>query len=242
MESSHQFFKFCRKSNVKSSREDISGDEGNREKSSGLRWDHTLVRQTIFAYHMKADELSFQSYQTALDTNIVTHGSKPSASPTPNKQYSRSSSVSIDKAVLFETSEESQTARKDTVHVSNRKRPFIYTPDDGIKAKMEKYVDDVYKLSDDLGSKENCWLHPFPPSASKNGRPRGTIQCNFVWNDTSGKNSLYVNVGILALIIEYHLTKEQMEGYVKDSWQLSHLRSIGGLGTAGCGGWGDNTR
>ena len=153
-----------------------------------------------------------QSYQTPLDTNI-----KPPA---------RCPSVSADEAVLSKVTKETRTARRDTLPVSNRKRSFIYTPDDGTKEKMRQVVHDVNKLFN-LCSEDDCWLHPSPPPARTNGRPMGTIHCNFVWKDSVGKQRLRVNVGIVALVIECQLTEEQMEGYVKESWHLSHL----------CGNW-----
>ena len=218
---------YCYESTEQSNREEVSEEESSGEESSGLRSDHSLVRQTLCAYDTKADELSFQRCKTALDTNNTTQTSKPSASPRSNKPYSRCSSVSTDKAAPCETSKEPQTARKDTIDLSNRKRHFMYTPDRGMKAKAKKYIRKLYKLFDDLNSEDNCWLHPSPPQACKNGRPPGKIQCQFAWVDSSGKHSLNVNVGIVALAIECQLTEEQMEGYVNEAWHLSHL----------CGNW-----
>ena len=96
-----------------------------------------------------------------------------------------------------------------------------------MKGMMRKYVHDLYRLFDDSHEENNCWLHPSPPPARKNGRPVGTIQCNFAWKDSSGKHSLHVNFGMVALIVKHQLTEKQMEGYVNDSWHLSHL----------CGNW-----
>ena len=96
-----------------------------------------------------------------------------------------------------------------------------------MKAKMIEYIHNIYKLFHDLDSKDNCWLHPSPPPARKCGRPSGTIQCRFAWVDSSGRHSLNVNIGIVALVIERQLTEEQMEGYVNEAWHLSHL----------CGNW-----
>lgn len=96
-----------------------------------------------------------------------------------------------------------------------------------MKEKIKQYVHDVYKLFDGIYSKDDCWLHPSPPLACRNGRPPGTIQCNFVWKDSVGNHKLHVNLGMVALVAEHQLTEEQMEGYVNKSWHLSHL----------CGNW-----
>ena len=96
-----------------------------------------------------------------------------------------------------------------------------------MKERMRKYVHNVYKLFDDSHEEDNCWLHPTPPPARKDGRPVGTISRTFAWKDSSGKHKLHVNFGMVALIVEHQLTEEQMEGYVNESWHLSHL----------CGNW-----
>lgn len=83
------------------------------------------------------------------------------------------------------------------MNVSNRKQHFIYTPDESMKDMMKKYVYDVYKFFDDSHNEDDCWLHPSPPTARSNGRPMRTIQCNFVWEDSSGKHRLLVNFGIV---------------------------------------------
>ena len=114
-----------------------------------------------------------------------------------------------------------------TTSVLDRKRYFMYTPNDILKEKMNRYVDNVYKLFDGVCSEDNCWLHPWPPSNSKNGRPRGNVQCGFVWKESSGRKSLYVNVGIVLLIVNEKITEDQKKGYVNEAWQLSHL----------CGNW-----
>ena len=92
---------------------------------------------------------------------------------------------------------------------------------------MKKYLLDIYNLLDGSRSIYNCWLHPSPPPNRMNGRSMGTIQRHFAWEGSSGKQSLTVNIGIVALIIEDQLIEEQKEGYVKESWHLSHL----------CGNW-----
>ena len=117
-------------------------------------------------------------------------------------------------------------AQKATVHILDRKRHFMYTPTDVMMEKMKKYVHDVYRLFDGMRS-DDCWLHPSPPAARSNGRPMGTIQCVFHWTDSSGNHKLIVNIGLVTLIVKGQLTEEQMKGYVKESWHLSHL----------CGNW-----
>ena len=113
------------------------------------------------------------------------------------------------------------------MNVLDRKHHFIYSPHDAMKRKMKKSVDDIYKLFDDSCSDDSCWLHPEPPPACPNGRPKGAIISEFSWRDASGKHKLRVNIGIVALIIKHQLTRKRMEGYVHQSWHLSHL----------CGNW-----
>ena len=118
-------------------------------------------------------------------------------------------------------------AQKYRVDVSDRKRYFMYTPDDALKEKMKEYVKDVYKLFGAIHKSDDCMLHRSPPPARNNGRPIGVISCGFVWKDSSGKQHLKVNFGIVALIVKRKITEDQMKGYVERSWHLSHL----------CGNW-----
>lgn len=203
------------------------GEESSGDESSGPRSIYLSVSQSIHEHDTETDKISFQGYQTAPDTNCITECSEPCSKHTWHKPPTQCSSISADEASPLETPKKSRTSQKDTMNVSNRKQHFIYTPDDGMQNMMRKYVDDVHRLFDDSRSEHLCWLHPSPPRDRNNGRPIGTIQCNFVWKDSSGKHNLHVNFGIVALIIEHHLTEEQMEGYVNKSWHLSHL----------CGNW-----
>ena len=103
----------------------------------------------------------------------------------------------------------------------------MYSPNDRMKKRMEKYLHGVYKLFDEVRGQDDCWLHPTPPLARGDGRASGTIPCKFVWTDTTGRHCLRVNVGIVALIVERRITQKQIDGYVNESWHLSHL----------CGNW-----
>ena len=118
-------------------------------------------------------------------------------------------------------------ALKETMSVSDRKRYLIYPPDDSMREKMETHVHRLYNSLDKSRNEHDCWLHPAPPPAYKNGRPMGAIKCRFFWEDSSGKHRLVVNFGVLALLVKHHLTKKQVDGYVNQSWHLSHL----------CGNW-----
>ena len=223
---------YCNKSNAGGSREYFPQDESingesNEEESRGSQWIDSLVRQTIYANDKKTDQLPFQGHQSAIYTNNITQASKLGASPTWNEPPTWCSSLSADVFVPLHTTKESKVAQKDTVNVSDRKRHFMYTPDDALKEKMKKYVHDVYKLFGAIRKRDNCRLHRSPPPARSNGRPMGTIKCGFAWKDSSGKQQLNVNFGIVALIVKGQITKDQMEGYVNKSWHLSHL----------CGNW-----
>lgn len=197
------------------------------EDSLGSQWAHPLVRQPSREYGTRADKSSLQSYHPAVATHSITESGKSDSSQTWHGQSARCSSISTGEAILLNTPKKSQTPQKDTMDISNRKRHFIYTPGDGLKYLMKKFLHDVYGLFDDSRSKGECWLHPSPPAPRINGRPLGIIQRQFTWKDSSGKHRLSVNFGIVALIIEHHLTEEQMEGFVNESWHLSHL----------CGNW-----
>ena len=186
----------------------------------------SLVHQSIYANDKKFDQFPFQGHQSAVHTNNTTQASNLSASLTLSKAPAQCSSASADVAVPLHTTKESKVAQKDTVSVSDRKRHFMYTPGDVMKGKMKKYIHDVYRLFDGMHS-DDCWLHPSPPPAYRNGHPVGKIQRTFVWKDSEGKYKLSVNFGIVALIVKRQITKKQMEEYVNNSWHLSHL----------CGNW-----
>ena len=220
----------CIKSNAGDSRKYFARDESNEGESSGSQWTYPLVRQSIYAKDKKFDQLPFQGHQSATYTNNITPASNLSASPTLSKAPAQCSSALANVALSSDNTKGSKVAQKETVNVSDRKRFFMYTPTDVMKEKMKKYVYDTYRLFDSMRS-DDCWLHPWPPPARRNGRrngrPEGTIQCGFNWKDSFGSHKLNVNVGFLALIVEGQLTEEQMEGYVNESWHLSHL----------CGNW-----
>ena len=222
-----KFVTYCNKSNAGGSRKYFPRDENIDGGSNGSQWIESPVRQNIYVNDQKFDQLPFQGHQSAVHTNNTTQASKLSASLTRNKALTRCSSLSADVAVPLQTTKESKVAQKETVNVLDRKRHFMYTPDDAMKEKMKKYVHDVYTLFDGMRSDDDCWLHPSPPPARRNGRPMGTIQCVFFWTDSSGNHKLRVNIGFVALIVERQLTEEQKEGYVNESWHLSHL----------CGNW-----
>ena len=183
-------------------------------------------RQRSVTYYNKSNAGGSRDY-FPIHTNNNTQANNLSASPTLNKAPTQCSSASADVAVPLHTTKESKVAQKDTVNILDRKRHFMYTPGDIMKKKMKKYVHDVYRLFDRTRSDDDCWLHPSPPPARRDGRPMGTIKCGFVWKDSSGKQQLNVNFGIVALIVKRQITKNQMEGYVNNSWHLSHL----------CGNW-----
>ena len=202
---------------------------GIEEGSGGSRSrrPRPLVRQSTHEHEREIVKFGFQRYEPDLNPNSITENRKSCSSHPWQEPPAQFSSVSADEAGLLEHPKKPRTSRKDTMTISNRKKHFIYTPDDSMKDMMKRYVYDVYGLFDDSRSEDHCWLHPSPPPARRNGRPTGTIQYTFIWKDSSGRHNLHVNFGVVALIIEHHLTEEQMEGYVKEAWHLSHL----------CGNW-----
>ena len=109
--------------------------------------------------------------------------------------------------------------------VVERKRFFLYTPTEHIQAASKKYFSDMYQALDMSGSNEDCRLHPTPPHFG--GKPAGRISFTFYWKDEYRFHQLYVEWGIIALLVREELTAAQMDGFVNKSWRLSHL----------CGNW-----
>ena len=158
---------------------------------------------------------------------VIVESSRKYPECIPHQPSVQCSSAQDDQGTPPETFKEARKALRDTMSLSDRKRCWIYTPDDRMREKMKEYVYNIYKLFDDSHNAHDCWLHPAPPPVSRNGRPVGHITCEFIWKDSSGRHRLIVNFGIVALLIKHHLTTKQMEGYVNQSWHLSHL----------CGNW-----
>jgi len=115
----------------------------------------------------------------------------------------------------------------DELSVKERKRFFIYTPTDAIKEAMRTHVSNVHQLFPPYRGIGDCMLHPNPRGLLKNGKYNQTIVCNYQWKDASGIHTIGVNFGIVALIVNHHLTSAQKEGFIQDAWHLSHL----------CGNW-----
>ena len=109
--------------------------------------------------------------------------------------------------------------------IVERKRFFLYTPTDHIQAASKKYFSDIYRVLDMSGSNEECRLHPTPPYFS--GKPAGRISFTFDWKVGYRSHQLYVEWGIIALLVREELTAAQTDGFVNKSWRLSHL----------CGNW-----
>ena len=109
--------------------------------------------------------------------------------------------------------------------IVERKRFFLYTPTEDIRAASKKFFANVYQVLDMSGSNEECRLHPTPPYS--NGKHAETIFFTFDWNVGYRFHQLYVEWGIIALLVREELTAAQMDGFVNKSWRLSHL----------CGNW-----
>lgn len=115
--------------------------------------------------------------------------------------------------------------KTDSMTIVERKHFFIYTPTEGMKAAAKKSFSDIYQLLDMSGSNDDCRLHPTPPHF--NGKAAGTISFGFSWRDDHGPHRLTANWGIIALAVRQQLTDAQEDGFINESWQLSHL----------CGNW-----
>ena len=116
-------------------------------------------------------------------------------------------------------------SKPDSMTVVERKHFLIYTQTEGIKAAVKKNFSDICQLLDMSGLNDDCRLHPTPPFSK--GKPAGTISFGFSWRDKYGFHRLGVNWGIIALIALQKLTNAQTEGFIHNSWHLSHL----------CGNW-----
>lgn len=112
---------------------------------------------------------------------------------------------------------------KDRLPIRERKAFFIRTPTSALGSAMSKFVGEVYAALPSSRTEGECWFHPSPPR----GRAKGFLSRIFCWTDESGKHKLDINFGIVALIVDSYLTEKQKEGWIMDSWHLSHL----------CGNW-----
>lgn len=115
----------------------------------------------------------------------------------------------------------------DELSVKERKRFFIYSPTAAMKEAMRMHVSNVHQLFPPYRGIGDCMLHPNPGGLLKNGKYNQTIVCNYQWKDGSEIHTVGINFGIVALIINHHLTSAQKEGIIHDAWHLSHL----------CGNW-----
>jgi len=115
---------------------------------------------------------------------------------------------------------------RNTLSVADRKRFFIETPTYTLKCKLEKWMLSVYAELKVSRTSEECWLHPCPPPPKRGKRANGTITRRFSWRDGKSHN-LNVNFGIVALMLQGYLTKDQKEGFITKGWHMSHL----------CGNW-----
>ncbi|MCJ1431592.1 hypothetical protein MMC27_000947 [Xylographa pallens] len=117
-----------------------------------------------------------------------------------------------------------------TLSREDRKRYFIEKSTAQMVEAMKKWIAKSYMILDSQRSNGECWLHPKPPLLnSQTGRPRGSIRHTFKWKDQNSlhSQSLSVNFGVVALLVESFLTEEQKEGFIQKTWHLSHL----------CGNW-----
>lgn len=117
--------------------------------------------------------------------------------------------------------------RVETMAVKERKRFLVDKPTIPMIIAMRKWVAETYALLDVHREEDNCWFHPSPPPPHPNGRARGAISRCFFWGDETGRHCIWVNFGVVALIVKHYLTDEQREGYITKGWHLSHL----------CGNW-----
>ena len=115
--------------------------------------------------------------------------------------------------------------RTKSMTIVERKRFFLYTPTEDIQAASKKSFSNVYQVLDMSGSNEECRLHPTPPYSNR--KPAQTIFFTFDWKAEYRSHQLYVEWGIIALLVREELTAAQMDGFVNKSWRLSHL----------CGNW-----
>ncbi|KAL8825640.1 MAG: hypothetical protein Q9191_004289 [Dirinaria sp. TL-2023a] len=115
----------------------------------------------------------------------------------------------------------------DMMSVKDRKRFFIYTPTEEMKKAMQAHVSKIHRIFSPTRKIGDCMLHPNPGGLLKSGNYNQVISCRYKWRDTEGIHAISVNFGLVALIVNSHLTAAQKEGYIGHAWHLSHL----------CGNW-----
>ena len=116
---------------------------------------------------------------------------------------------------------------KDTMPVKDRKRFFMYTPTAAMKKAMRVDVSGIHRFFNPIKNIGDCMLHPHPPPLGPDGDMRGAIPYGYRWKDDVGNHNIKVNYGVVALLVNYHLTAVQKEGWIEEAWHLSHL----------CGNW-----
>ena len=114
-----------------------------------------------------------------------------------------------------------RAVKTSSMTIVERKHFFLHTPTENIQAAAKIYFSNVYQVLDTSGSNEECQLHPTPPYF--NGKPAGRISLTFNWRHEYRSHKLFVDWGIIALLVRQQLTAAQMDGFVNNSWHLSHL-------------------
>lgn len=130
--------------------------------------------------------------------------------------------------------------KKNLMPLKDRKRFFIYTPTPTILRAMATHVSEIHALFPPSYPIGHCMLHPSPPPCHIDGRARQTLTYNYAWKDRGGGgggvrgggggegvHEVKVNYGIIALLVNSRLSAVQKEGWIEESWHLSHL----------CGNW-----
>ena len=147
------------------------------------------------------------------------------------QQSSNRRNRSLSGSFTFPSSPLSQVSRimieADTMSVKDRKRFFIYTPTESMQAAMQADVSRIHRLFPPTRKISDCMLHPNPGGLLKDGKYSQVIQLKYTWRDTAGPHIVRVNFGLVALIVNSHLTAAQKEGFIEHAWHLSHL----------CGNW-----
>ena len=135
-------------------------------------------------------------------------------------QSGEATALTVQSLVLKKPLRPKRIRLPDNLTIPERKRQFIESPSQSTRYRMRKWVKSTLAFFSSTLSAAECWHHPFPGKG-------GNIVRSFGWSDLSGSHSLLVNYGIVALLVISSLTKEQKEGYIEESWHLSHL----------CGNW-----
>ncbi len=196
----------------------VSSSVGNRDSRSS-----PSVRVETDNDDLDPSSFLDYSFEDELEKQLWAHGTPPFASPLGQQSKSNPSDI----FTIEDAAERSPKRLKDSMSCEDRKRAFVYNPTPEVLYRMKCWVEGLYDQLDHSRDPNECWIHPSPPSPNKKGRPKGAVSRSFKWSDDTGEHRLWVNFGVVALLLEGLMTDVQKDGFIEERWHLSHL----------CGNW-----